>query len=139
MRRAAFLRFSRIAIGLVGVLVVAGTVAAIERLPDLDDLWDTSYGRTLLVKIGLVSVEQPAQGADIELVWSSDGDTDLEELIRVSRFMDEEDERSDDIPGLVPAPSEVAPAHAEAAAELDDEAEDEDSSPSDRPSRDPSA
>jgi copper transport protein len=56
MRRAAFLRFSRIAIGLVGVLVVAGTVVAIERLPELDDLWDTSYGRTLLVKIGLVVV-----------------------------------------------------------------------------------
>ena len=34
LRRAAFLRFSRIAIGLVGVLVVAGTVVAIERLPD---------------------------------------------------------------------------------------------------------
>jgi copper transport protein len=56
MRRAAFLRVSRIAIGLVGVLVVAGTVVAVERLPELDDLWDTSYGRTLLVKIGLVVV-----------------------------------------------------------------------------------
>ena len=56
MRRAAFLRFSRVAIGLVGVLVVAGVVVAIERLPELDDLWDTSYGRTLLVKIGLVFV-----------------------------------------------------------------------------------
>jgi len=54
MRRAAFLRFSRVAIGLVGVLVVAGAVVAIERLPQLDDLWDTSYGQTLLVKIGLV-------------------------------------------------------------------------------------
>jgi copper transport protein len=54
MRRAAFLRFSRVAIALVGVLVVAGTVVAIERLPELDDLWDTSYGRTLLVKLGLV-------------------------------------------------------------------------------------
>lgn len=54
MRRAAFLRFSRIAIGLVGVLVIAGTVVAIERLPQLDDLWDTSYGQTLLVKLGLV-------------------------------------------------------------------------------------
>jgi len=54
MRRAAFLRFSRVAIGLVGVLVVAGTVVAIERLPDLHDLWTTSYGQTLLVKVGLV-------------------------------------------------------------------------------------
>ena len=56
LRRAAFLRFSRVAIGLVGVLVVAGTVVAIQRLPSVDDLWDTSYGQTLLVKIGLVLV-----------------------------------------------------------------------------------
>ena len=56
LRRAAFLRFSRIAILLVGVLVVAGTVVAIQRLPALSDLWQTSYGRTLLVKIGLVLV-----------------------------------------------------------------------------------
>ena len=34
LRRAAFLRFSRIAIVLVGVLVLAGTFVAIERLPD---------------------------------------------------------------------------------------------------------
>lgn len=56
LRRAAFLRFSRIAILLVGVLVVAGTVVAIQRLPALSDLWQTSYGRTLLVKIGLALV-----------------------------------------------------------------------------------
>ena len=56
LRRAAFLRFSRIAVFLIGALVVAGTVVAIERLPALHDLWDTSYGRTLLVKLGLVLV-----------------------------------------------------------------------------------
>jgi copper transport protein len=56
LRRAAFLRFSRIAVGLIGVLLVAGTVVAVERLPALADLWETSYGRTLLVKIGLVLV-----------------------------------------------------------------------------------
>jgi copper transport protein len=56
LRRAAFLRFSRVAIGLVAVLVLAGTFVALQRLPELDDLWDTSYGRTLLVKIGLVLV-----------------------------------------------------------------------------------
>jgi copper transport protein len=56
LRRAAFLRFSRIAVALVGVLVVAGTVVAIERLPEVADLWQTSYGVTLLVKIGLVLV-----------------------------------------------------------------------------------
>jgi copper transport protein len=56
LRRAAFLRFSRIAVVLIGVLVMAGTFVAIERLPALDDLWSTSYGHTLLVKIGLVLV-----------------------------------------------------------------------------------
>ena len=56
LRRAAFLRFSRIAVGLVAVLVAAGTVVAIERLPAVSDLWETSYGVTLLVKIGLVLV-----------------------------------------------------------------------------------
>jgi len=56
LRRAAFLRFSRIAVGLIAVLVVAGTVVAIERLPEVADLWETSYGRTLLVKLGLVLV-----------------------------------------------------------------------------------
>jgi copper transport protein len=56
LRRAAFLRFSRIAVFLIGLLLAAGTVVAIARLPDLHDLWTTSYGRTLLVKIGLVCV-----------------------------------------------------------------------------------
>jgi copper transport protein len=56
LRRAAFLRFSRIAVVLIGLLLVAGTVVAIERLPELHDLWTTSYGMTLLVKIGLVCV-----------------------------------------------------------------------------------
>ncbi|HET9288962.1 MAG TPA: copper resistance protein CopC [Gaiella sp.] len=56
LRRTAFLRFSRIAVVLIGVLVLAGTFVAIERLPALDDLWSTSYGHTLLVKIGLVLV-----------------------------------------------------------------------------------
>ena len=33
LRRAAFLRFSRIAVALIGMLVLAGTIVAIERLP----------------------------------------------------------------------------------------------------------
>ncbi|MCZ7590069.1 MAG: copper resistance protein CopC/CopD [Gaiella sp.] len=56
LRREAFLRFSRVAVLLVGLLVAAGTIVAIERLPELSDLWGTSYGQTLLVKIGLVCV-----------------------------------------------------------------------------------
>ena len=56
LRRTAFLRFSRIAVGLIAVLVTAGTIVAIERLPVVSDLWTTSYGQTLLVKIGLVLI-----------------------------------------------------------------------------------
>jgi copper transport protein len=56
LRRAAFLRFSRIAVMLIAALVVAGTVVAIERLPALSDLWETRYGTTLLIKGGLVLV-----------------------------------------------------------------------------------
>jgi copper transport protein len=54
LRRVAFVRFSRIAVVLIGVLVVAGTVVAIERLPTVADLWETRYGQVLLVKLGLV-------------------------------------------------------------------------------------
>jgi putative copper export protein len=56
LRRAAFLGFSRIAVVLVAVLVVAGTYLSIVRLPDLSDLWTTSYGHVLLVKLGIVSL-----------------------------------------------------------------------------------
>ncbi len=54
LRRAAFLGFSRLATLLVAVLVLAGTYLSIARLPALGDLWQTTYGVTLLVKIGIV-------------------------------------------------------------------------------------
>jgi segregation and condensation protein A len=104
-----------------------------------------------LVKIGLVSIEQAEQDADIELVWSSDGDADLDELIRVSRFMDEEDERSDEIPGLVPTPTSDGTERPEEDAEGDPDLDaqevetqvadeiDEDARQSDMPSRGPTA
>lgn len=56
LRRAAFLGFSRIATVLVAVLVVAGVYLSIARLPSVADLWETSYGRTLLLKLGVVVV-----------------------------------------------------------------------------------
>jgi copper transport protein len=56
LRRPAFLRFSRLATVCVGVLLLAGVYLAILRLPQLDDLWTTAYGRVLLVKIGLVAL-----------------------------------------------------------------------------------
>lgn len=56
LRRHAFLRFARLAVMLIGLVVVAGTYLAIVRLPELNDLWTTSYGRLLIVKVGIVLV-----------------------------------------------------------------------------------
>ena len=49
-------RFSNVAFASVLVLVGAGTWAAILHLPTLASLWQTSYGKTLLVKIGILAV-----------------------------------------------------------------------------------
>ena len=38
------------------IVLLAGVYLAILRLPQLDDLWTTAYGRVLLVKIGLVAL-----------------------------------------------------------------------------------
>lgn len=56
LRRHAFLGFSRLAVWLVAAIVLAGTYLGVLRLPELSDLWSTSYGRTLLLKLGIVSV-----------------------------------------------------------------------------------
>jgi len=55
-RHAAFLGFARIATVLVAVLIIAGVYLAIVRLPELFDLWETAYGRTLLLKLAIVAV-----------------------------------------------------------------------------------
>lgn len=55
LRRAAFMRFSRLATVLIAVVLGAGVYLAIVRLPHVSDLWTSGYGRVLLVKIGLVS------------------------------------------------------------------------------------
>jgi copper transport protein len=54
LRREAFLRFSKLAAGLVGVMVLAGAYLAYLRLPQASDLWSEHYGRVLLLKSGLV-------------------------------------------------------------------------------------
>jgi putative copper export protein len=54
LRRTAFLRFSRLATVLIGLVLGAGVYLSIVRLPHLADLWATGYGRVLLVKLGLV-------------------------------------------------------------------------------------
>lgn len=54
LRRAAFLGFSRLAVALVAAMVLGGLYLALVRLPELADLWETGYGRALLVKGALV-------------------------------------------------------------------------------------
>jgi copper transport protein len=56
LRREAFLRFSRLAGGLVGLMVVAGAYLAYVRLPQTSDLWEERYGQVLLLKSALVAV-----------------------------------------------------------------------------------
>jgi hypothetical protein len=56
LRREAFRRFSRLATVLIALVLAAGTYLSIVRLPQLSDLWTTSYGRVLLVKLSLVAV-----------------------------------------------------------------------------------
>jgi copper transport protein len=56
LRRRAFLRFSRLATGLIVVLLAAGIYLSVLRLPRLSDLWAEGYGQVLLVKLGLVSL-----------------------------------------------------------------------------------
>jgi copper transport protein len=56
LRRSAFLGFARLAVALVAAVVLAGAYLALVRLPTLDDLWTTQYGRFLLLKLALVVV-----------------------------------------------------------------------------------
>jgi copper transport protein len=56
LRRTAFVRFARLAPALIAVLLAAGIYLSVLRLPHVNDLWTTDYGRVLLVKIGLVCV-----------------------------------------------------------------------------------
>jgi copper transport protein len=56
LRRDAFLRFSRLASGLIAIVLGAGVYLSIVRLPQVSDLWTAGYGRVLLVKLALVSL-----------------------------------------------------------------------------------
>jgi copper transport protein len=68
LRRDAFLRFSRLATVLVGLLLGAGTYLSVLRFPHLHDLWRTGYGHVLLVKLGLVALALAWGGAHRWLV-----------------------------------------------------------------------
>ena len=54
--RRNFVAFSRLATALVAVLVAAGIYLSVLRLPAVDDLWTSGYGRILLVKLALVGL-----------------------------------------------------------------------------------
>jgi copper transport protein len=56
LRRECFLRFSRVATVLIGLVLCAGLYLSILRLPHVSDLWREHYGHVLLVKLGLVGL-----------------------------------------------------------------------------------
>jgi putative copper resistance protein D len=56
LRRECFLRFSRVATVLIGLVLCAGVYLSILRLPHVADLWREHYGHVLLVKLGLVGL-----------------------------------------------------------------------------------
>ena len=64
----AFLGFSRLAPVLIALLLSAGVYLSVLRLPQLSDLWTTSYGQVLLVKLALVAVALAWGGAHHFLV-----------------------------------------------------------------------
>jgi copper transport protein len=47
-------RFSRVALLAVGLAVLTGVVRAIGELDDPAELWDTAYGRSIVIKLALL-------------------------------------------------------------------------------------
>ena len=72
-------------------------VEAMGDVPTREGLVGAFCALLELMKIGLVSAKQGSQAEDITLTWSApeDGEGDLDELIKASRFMDEESEELD--------------------------------------------
>jgi copper transport protein len=56
LRRTTFLGFARLAAGLVAAMVLAGAYLAFVRLPEVSDLWNTEYGRFLILKSAIVGI-----------------------------------------------------------------------------------
>ena len=56
LRRTTFLGFARLAAVLVAAMVLAGAYLAFVRLPAVSDLWETDYGRFLILKSAIVGV-----------------------------------------------------------------------------------
>jgi len=72
-------------------------VEALADVPTREGLVGAFCALLELMKIGLVSAQQDDQADDITLTWSApeEGEGDLDELIKASRFMDEESEELD--------------------------------------------
>ena len=61
-------RFSNVAFVSVNVLIASGIAAAIVHLPTWSSLWETSYGKAILWKVGLLVVAMLI--AAVNLLWT---------------------------------------------------------------------
>jgi copper transport protein len=61
-------RFSNVAFVSVNVLIISGVAAAIIHLPTLASLWQTSYGKAIIVKVALLSGTMLI--AAVNLLWT---------------------------------------------------------------------
>ena len=73
-------------------------VEALGDVPTREGIVGAFCALLELMKIGLVSAKQESQNAEIERHWAADPgqEGDLDDLIRASRFMDEDDEETDE-------------------------------------------
>jgi copper transport protein len=55
VRPAVVARFSRVALVAVGVAVATGALRALAELGAVRQLWDTAYGRSILIKVALLA------------------------------------------------------------------------------------
>jgi len=62
-------RFSIVAFVSVNVLIASGVAAAVIHLPTVSSLWNTSYGRTILVKVALLGGTMLI--AAVNLLWTT--------------------------------------------------------------------
>jgi len=73
-------------------------VDSLQDVPTREGLVGAFCALLELMKIGLVSAKQDRQEDDITLLWAAapDQEGDLDDLIKASRFMDEDDEELDE-------------------------------------------
>jgi copper transport protein len=58
-------RFSNVAFVSVLVLIGSGTGAALEHMPTVPSLWQTSYGQAILAKVGLLALTLPLAAVNL--------------------------------------------------------------------------